>query len=210
MNLVFLGPPGSGKGTQAKLLADEMKLPHIAVGDILREAIRKETEIGKLAGQYVQAGNLVPDEVTIKLVQERLAQTDCQSGFILDGFPRSPAQAEALDKALEGKDFKVIYFDVPLESVVERNAGRRSCKACGAVFHMKFNPPKGDNVCDRCGGELYQRKDDDPEVMKTRFQVYEKSTKPLLSHYEDKGILVRLDANAPIADVAKRLKEKLG
>ncbi|MBU0574127.1 MAG: adenylate kinase [Candidatus Margulisiibacteriota bacterium] len=208
MILIFLGAPGSGKGTQAKKLADRNGLPHIAVGDIFREAVRDESELGKLVKGYIEAGNLVPDEVTNRIVAERIGRRDCEVGFILDGYPRSSVQAAALDDVLAGKDFKVVYFSVPLETVVKRNVDRRSCKQCGAVFHLKHNPPKKENVCDRCGGELYQRKDDDPEVMKTRFEVYEKSTIPLLEHY--KGKLIRIDANAGIDEVFGRLVTAIG
>ncbi|MBI5699862.1 adenylate kinase [Candidatus Saganbacteria bacterium] len=210
MILIFLGPPGSGKGTQAKRLADKMGFPHIALGDILRESIRLGDEVGLLAKGFVEAGKLVPDEVTIRITRERIAKPDCQRGFILDGFPRSLNQALALDETLKGADYRVVYFDVPLQAVIERNAGRWSCPNCGAVYHVKFNPPKQAGICDRCGEKLYQRKDDNEEVIKTRFVVYEQQTTPLIEYYSKKGKLVKLEAEATISEVNERLQKALG
>lgn len=205
MIYIFLGPPGSGKGTQAKKLAAKLNIPHVALGDILREAVREGTEVGKLAKTFIDAGNLVPDHVTIKITDERLKKDDCKNGLILDGFPRSLIQAEALDKIIAGKDYKVIYFTVSLESVIDRNCGRLSCPDCGSVFHVKYNPPKKDDICDKCGGKLYQRKDDNPEVIKNRFTVYEDSTKPVFGMYQKRGKLVTVDAQGSIDEVFARL-----
>jgi len=209
MIFIFLGPPGSGKGTQAKKLSAERNLPHIALGDILREAIRNETEIGKEAKAFVEAGKLVPDEVTIKLTEERVSKSDCANGFILDGFPRSLKQAEALDKILSGKEFKVVYFTVSLESVIDRNSGRLSC-ACGAVYHKKYNPPKIDSKCDKCGKDLYQRKDDTEDVIRTRFNIYEDTTRPLVDIYSRRGNMVKIDAQGTIDEVYSRLTKAIG
>lgn len=210
MILIFLGPPGSGKGTQAKKLASKLNMPHIAVGDLLREAIREGNAIGQLAKSFMDKGNLVPDEVTIQMTDERLKKDDCKHGFILDGFPRSSAQANALDKILSGKDYKVIYFGVPLEDVIDRNSGRLSCPECGSVFHVKYNPPKNDNVCDKCGGKLYQRKDDTEEVIRNRFNVYEEQTKPLTELYKNSGKLINVNAQGPIDEVFGRLLPAIG
>jgi len=208
--LIFLGPPGSGKGTQAKKLAEKISLPHIALGDILRETIREGSEIGKKAKAFVEAGNLVPDEVTIEITRQRLLKDDCKSGFILDGFPRSLGQAEALTKILNGRDYKVIYFKVQLESVIERNSGRLSCPNCGAVYHEKFNPPQKEGICDRCGSKLYKRADDNEEVMRTRFKVYEESTAPVVGYYEKMGNILTVNAAGSIDDVFERLLKALG
>jgi len=205
---VFLGPPGSGKGTQAERLADKFKIPHIALGDILRETIREGSEVGKVAKGYVEAGKLVPDEMTIKIVEERIKRPDCKNGFILDGFPRSLIQAEALKGALAGQDYKVVYIDVPLELTLIRNAGRLSCVNCGAVYNLKNNPPKKAGICDKCGGSLYERKDDNREVIATRFKVYKESTAPLVEYYKDR--LVRIDGNGSIEEVFIRLLKALG
>ena len=210
MILVFLGPPGSGKGTQAKKLADKFNLPHIALGDILRQVIREGTDLGARAKQFVEAGKLVPDEVTIEITRQRIAKPDCKNGFILDGFPRSPKQAEALDKLLEKKDFKVVYFSVPMEVVIERNSGRRSCPECAAVYHVKFNAPKIESRCDRCGTQLYQRKDDTAEVIRTRFEVYSKNTAPLVEYYKKKNKLVEVEARGQIDEVFLELTRVLG
>jgi len=206
--LIFLGPPGSGKGTQAKRLADKMKIPQIALGDILREEVRAGSEIGNKAKSFMNAGKLVPDEVTIELTRLRIGREDCRRGFILDGFPRSVVQADALDKMLAGKKWKidrVIYFQIPEEAVVARLAERRSCKKCGAVYHLRHNPPKVAGKCDACGGELYQRDDDKENVIRSRFEVYAKQTRPLIERYSGAGELVELDASKPIDEVNVKL-----
>ncbi|MBU0629704.1 MAG: adenylate kinase [Candidatus Margulisbacteria bacterium] len=201
MILVLLGPPGSGKGTQAKLIAEAKKLPHISLGDLLREEVRGETEIGKKAKEFMDSGKLVPDELTIELARKRVSRPDCQIGFIMDGFPRSAAQAEAFDQMLRELDRSidfVLYFKISQEEVVSRLSGRRSCKDCGAVYHLEHSPPKVSGRCDSCGGELILRKDDDQGVIRTRFEVYDKSTRPLVDYYGKTGKMVEIDASLPI------------
>ncbi len=200
-NLVFLGPPGAGKGTQAKRLSQEMGLLHISTGDLLREAVRKETDLGKKAKEYMEKGELVPDDLIIALIEEVMP---AGGGVIFDGFPRTIAQAEALDRMLSGKGLdlsKVIFFDVEDDLVVERLSGRRVCPSCGEVYHIKYNPPKEDEVCDRCGAKLIQRKDDKEEVVRNRLSVYREQTQPLIDYYRQKGILVRLDAGRDIEEI---------
>lgn len=213
MRLVFLGPPGSGKGTQAKVLAEELKMPHISLGDILREEVRKRSEIGKRIKEVIEAGNLVPDEITNKLTEERIREEDCRDGFILDGFPRNMVQAQALEKMLEEGEIdlnQVIYFHVTENQAVERLSGRRSCKKCGAVYHLKFNPPKAEGRCDLCEGELYQREDDEESAIRRRFEVYEKQTRPLIEHYRQAQKLVNLDAGDKIDKVFADLLTLIG
>lgn len=209
MILVFLGPPGSGKGTQAKKLAAKLNIPHIALGDMLREAIRNNSEVGKLAKGFIEAGRLAPDEITIALTDERLKRDDCKNGFILDGYPRSLEQLLALDGALKGKDFCVVYFMAPLEAIIERNSGRLSCPECGSVYHVKYNPPKTADKCDKCGSALYQRKDDNAEVIKTRFVVYEEQTKPLVDIYAKRGKLIKINALGSIEEIFERMLKAL-
>ncbi len=207
MNLVFLGPPGAGKGTQAKRLAQELGLVHISTGDILREAVKDQTPLGKKAKEYMDRGELVPDELIIALIEEVMPPG---GGVIFDGFPRTIAQAQALDGMLEKKGMKVdrvVLFDVPDDVVVERLSGRRVCPNCGAVYHIKFNPPRNDEICDRCGTKLVQRDDDREEVVRNRLEVYRKQTEPLIEYYERKGILIRLDASKDIEDVYQELKK---
>ncbi len=204
MNLILLGPPGSGKGTQAKLIVEKYGIPHISTGDMLREAVAKGTELGKEAKKYMDAGKLVPDEVVIGIVKERLQQPDCEKGFILDGFPRTIPQAEALDKILEelGKKIDaVINIQVPEEEVVKRIVNRRTCKNCGAVYHLIYKPPKEDNKCDKCGGELYQRDDDKEETVRQRYKVYKEQTEPLVEYYAKKGVLYNIDGTKSIEEV---------
>jgi len=206
--LVLLGPPGSGKGTQAKLLAEKLTIPHISLGDVLREEVRKGSEIGLRAKEFMNAGRLVPDELTIELTRQRISQPDCQKGIIVDGFPRSEAQATAFDQMLEELKLnldKVIYFEVDEDQVVERLGGRRSCKVCGAVFHVKFNRPKVAGLCDSCGAELYQRVDDQEKAIRTRFEVYAKQTKPLIDRYQAKKKLVTVNVAGSIDDVFQKL-----
>ncbi len=209
--IVFLGPPGSGKGTQAKILEKQLGLPQVATGDLFRFNLKNETELGLLAKKYMDAGELVPDEVTIRMVEDRLAREDCARGAILDGFPRNLHQAVALDAMLEpyGGVTVVPLFVVEDDVVVERISGRRVCRNCGAVYHVKFNPPKRDNVCDVCGGELYQRDDDRPETVKNRLYVYYKQTGPLIGYYFAKGLLEEIDASKPVNEVTEALKAVL-
>ncbi len=212
MNIILLGPPGGGKGTQAKKIVEKYGIPHIATGDILREAVAKGTELGKKAKEYMDRGELVPDEIVIGIVKERLKQPDCEKGFLLDGFPRTLRQAEALDDMLNelGKSINaVIYIDVPEEEVVKRIAYRRTCKNCGAVYHLIYAPPKEEGKCDKCGGELYQRDDDKEEVVRQRFKVYMENTAPLIDYYEKKGLLYRVDGTKSIDEVFAQIEEIL-
>ncbi|WP_457548741.1 adenylate kinase [Archaeoglobus sp.] len=212
MNIILLGPPGGGKGTQAKKIVEKYGVPHIATGDILREAVAKGTELGKKAKEYMDRGELVPDEIVIGIVRERLKQPDCEKGFLLDGFPRTIKQAEALDEMLKelGKSIDVvIYIDVPEEEVVKRITYRRTCRNCGAVYHLIYAPPKEDNKCDKCGGELYQRDDDKEEVVRQRFKVYMENTAPLIEYYEKKGLLYRVDGTKSIDEVFAQIDEIL-
>ncbi len=205
--LAFLGPPGSGKGTQAKMLAEKLGLAHISLGDVLREEVRAGSVIGQKAKAFLDAGKLVPDELTIELTGQRLSRPDASAGIIVDGFPRSLVQAEAFDKmTVELKlPVKVIYFELGEDQIVERLSGRRSCGACGAVYHVKFKAPKREGVCDLCGGGLYQRSDDQEAAIRTRFEVYEKQTKPLIDRYRASGKLVKIDAAGSINEVFKKL-----
>ncbi len=212
MNIILLGPPGGGKGTQAKRIVEKYGIPHIATGDILRDAVAKGTELGKKAKEYMERGELVPDEIVIGIVKERIKKPDCEKGFLLDGFPRTINQAEALDdmlKELGKKIDAVIYIDVPEDEVVKRISYRRSCRKCGAVYNLIYSPPKEDNKCDKCGGELYQRDDDKEEVVRQRFKVYMENTAPLIEYYEKRGILYRVDGTKSIDDVWQQIDEVL-
>lgn len=212
MILVLLGPPGSGKGTQAKKIQEDLNLPHISVGDLLRQAVREQTEAGKKAEAFMNQGQLVPDELSISLTKDRIGQADCKSGFILDGFPRNLVQARALEEMFASLKLKldgVIYINVPLEVVVERLSGRRSCKVCGAVFHIKYSPAQKENVCDKCFSGLYQREDDKPVTIKNRFEVYEKSTKPLIDFYQAKNLLINIDGSCDPEQVFTAVRQAI-
>ena len=192
LNIILMGPPGAGKGTQAKILIAKYNIPHISTGDMFREAIKEGSPLGKLAASYINEGHLVPDDVTIGLVKERLSKDDCANGYLLDGFPRTIPQAEALEKLTKeiGREIEyVINIDTPKEELVKRICGRRVCKKCGAPYHVINVKPKVDGVCDICGGELIQRPDDNEEALNTRLEAYTKQTKPLLEFYEKKGLL---------------------
>jgi adenylate kinase len=195
-NIVLMGPPGAGKGTQAKLIIAEHHLPHISTGDMFREAIKNQTPLGKIASQYINDGHLVPDDVTIGLVKERLSMDDCANGYILDGFPRTLVQAEALKKLTEEINrpiTAVLNIDAPKDLLVERISGRRVCKTCGAPYHIVNRKPKVEGVCDNCGGELYQRKDDNIDALNTRLDIYNKDTAPILDYYAKEGLLYTFD-----------------
>jgi len=208
MNIVFLGPPGAGKGTQAKILVERYGIPQISTGDMLREHRAKGTELGKKAQEYMDKGQLVPDEIILEMVKERLSQPDSEKGFIFDGFPRTVAQAEALDKLLAemGKklDFALALV-VPDELLVERLTGRRTCKNCGMIYHIKYKPPKVEGKCDVCGGELYQRPDDNEETVRNRLKVYHESTAPLIEYYRKKGLLREIDGSKSIEEITQQI-----
>ena len=192
LNIILMGPPGAGKGTQAKVLIAKYGIPHISTGDMFREAIKAGTPLGKLAASYINDGHLVPDDVTIGLVKERLSQKDCENGYLLDGFPRTIPQAEALEKIVKEIHREITYvinIDTPKEELISRICGRRVCKKCGAPYHIVNVKPKVDGVCDICGGELVQRPDDNEEALTIRLDAYNKQTKPLLEFYEKKGLL---------------------
>ncbi len=213
MHILLMGPPGAGKGTQAANIVKKFNIPHISTGDMFRAAIKEGTELGKKAKACIDAGNLVPDEITVGIVKERLAQDDCKKGFILDGFPRTVDQADALSKILVELGLSlqsVINITVPSSDLVERAVGRRICRSCGATYHIKFSPSKVEGKCDACGGELYQRADDTEETMKNRLSVYEAQTKPLIEYYQKAGLYVEIDGRQAIdkvfADVVETLK----
>jgi len=202
--LVMLGAPGAGKGTQARLMEDGLGLPQVSTGDLFRYNLSKETELGLLAKSYMEKGVLVPDDVTVRMVEERLSRQDCAAGAILDGFPRNLDQAAALDDLLAklGQQVsKAIYIRVEREDLIARLTGRRICKSCQAAYHVIFNPPAKEGVCDECGGELYQRADDSRETVEKRLEVYFEQTAPLIDYYKDKGVLVEIDGGQPIDKV---------
>jgi adenylate kinase len=205
--IVLIGPPGSGKGTQAQIIKDRLGLPHVATGDLFRYNLKNNTELGLLAKHYMDAGELVPDEVTIRMVEDRLSREDCAKGAILDGFPRNLKQAVALDEMLAAYGGVTVapLFEVEDDVVVDRISGRRVCRNCGAVYHVTFNPPKQAGVCDICGGELYQRDDDRPETVKNRLYVYYKQTGPLIGYYFCRGIIENIDAMQPMEKVTEEL-----
>jgi len=210
MKLIFLGPPGAGKGTQATVISKRFGIAHISTGDILRENVSKKTDLGIQAQKYMEAGQLVPDDVIVAMVESRLQEKDCQAGFILDGFPRTVVQAEALDKLLGKLDIEldgIIYFDVPDEVVVKRLSGRRICKSCGAIYNIHSQPPKKDGVCDLCGGELYQRSDDEELVVMNRLKVYKELTAPLISYYENSDKFIKVDASQDSSVVVEAIVE---
>lgn len=204
MNILFMGPPGAGKGTQAERIVETFGIPHISTGDAFRSAMKQGTPLGLKAKEYVDQGLLVPDEVTNGIVKERLAEPDCKKGFLLDGFPRTLAQAQALEEMMDGMGRKidhVINLKVDRNLLLARLTGRRICKSCGSTYHVIFNPPKQEGVCDKCGGELYQRSDDTEEKVGTRLDEYTSKTAPLLSYYKDKGLLREVDGEKDIDEV---------
>jgi len=209
----MLGAPGAGKGTQAKMIAADYNIPHISTGDIFRANIKEGTELGKKAKGYMDQGQLVPDSLTLELIMDRFTKPDCENGYVLDGFPRTIPQAEALTKALEAKgdaiDF-AINVDVPDENIINRMSGRRCCLKCGGTFHVKYNPPKKENVCDLCGGELTIRDDDKPEIVKKRLVAYHEQTQPLIDYYKNEGKLKEVDGTVDVEDVFKAIRNILG
>lgn len=205
---VFLGPPGAGKGTQAKVVAQKKGIPQISSGDLFRENIQNQTDLGIKAQEFIKVGELVPDDITIGMVKERISRTDCAAGAILDGFPRTPAQAKALDDMMKKsgcKINKVPYIAVPESELIDRLTARLTCRAEGHIFHKKYNPPKAAGICDFDGSELYQREDDKPETVKHRIQVYEQQTRPLVEYYQNRGILIKVDGHQTIEEVTKDL-----
>lgn len=208
MRIVFLGAPGAGKGTQARLLAEKFGIPQISTGDILRAAVKAGTPLGLEAKRYMDAGNLVPDETMCGLIKDRLAEPDAQAGFLLDGFPRTEAQADSLDATLAeiGKPLQLaIDLVVPEDELIARLTGRRVCRECGASFHVMFNPPAQEGTCDMCKGELYQRVDDAADTVKNRLEVYTRQTAPITAHYAKAGILKTVDGNRPMDEVQRDL-----
>lgn len=209
MNIVLLGAPGAGKGTQAAKLVEEFSTPHISTGDMLRAAVAAGTELGQKAKSYMDAGNLVPDDVIIGIVKERLAQSDCENGFVLDGVPRTVAQAEALDEAGVRID-RVVNIQVEDDAIVRRMSGRRVCSDCGASYHTDYKPSKIDGVCDKCGGKLVIRKDDQESIVKDRLQVYHDLTEPLIAYYEKKGVLKTVIGQECVEDTSELVRRALG
>jgi adenylate kinase len=213
LRVVFLGPPGAGKGTQAKLLREKFEACLVSTGDILRKAVADQSPLGKEASEYIKRGDLVPDNVIVKLVAERLKEKDCAQGFILDGFPRTIPQAQSLEEILQKMGLglqSVLLVQVPHRIIVERLAGRRTCKNCGALYHLKFNPSTRESICDRCGGELVQRDDDREETIRARLKVYDNQTAPLVDYYRQRGILREIDGVGNVDDIRNRVIKALG
>jgi adenylate kinase len=213
MKLIMLGAPGAGKGTQAKMISDKYSIPHISTGDIFRANIKEGTELGKKAKTYMDQGLLVPDELVVDLVVDRVAKDDCSKGYVLDGFPRTIPQAEALDAALSKRGEAIDYaidVDVPDENIVKRMSGRRACVGCGATYHIVYAPTKKEGVCDRCQGELILRDDDKPETVLKRLGVYHEQTQPLIEYYTKKGVLKTVDGTIDMKDVFKAITDILG
>lgn len=212
MRLVLLGPPGAGKGTQASAIVKKYKIPHISTGDIFRANIKEGTALGKEAKSYMDKGLLVPDELVVSIVKDRLLKDDCAKGFLLDGFPRTVNQAESLDSELSKMGIeldRVININANADILIERAVGRRICRECGATYHIKFNPPKVEGVCDKDGGELYQRDDDNESTVSTRINVYMEQTQPLIDYYGDKGLLLDVDGTLEISTVFELITEAL-
>lgn len=213
MRIILLGPPGAGKGTQAAGIVEKYNIPHISTGDIFRKNIKEGTELGKKAKEYMDQGLLVPDELTVGLVTGRISQDDCKNGFMLDGFPRNVSQAKFLDVYLDETNIlldKVVNIEVDKNILVERAVGRRICKSCGATYHVEFNPPKVEGICDVCGGELYQRADDTEETVSKRIQVYLDETRPLVDYYSEKGIISNINGQQSIEKVFEDIVVSLG
>ncbi|OGP61688.1 MAG: adenylate kinase [Deltaproteobacteria bacterium RBG_13_61_14] len=213
MRLIFLGPPGCGKGTQAQRIISDYRIPQISTGDLLRQAVRDKTALGKEAKKFMDRGELVPDEVVVGMVKERLLANDCKGGFLLDGFPRTVAQAEALDRTLQKMKLKlnaVVSIEVPDPEVVKRLAGRRTCPKCQAMYHVIFNPAQNQNVCDKCGSELYQRDDDQEDTIQARLEVYHRQTAPLIEYYQKQGLVKPVTGMGSIDEIYGRIRQALG
>ena len=213
MKIIMLGAPGAGKGTQAKMIADKYGVPHISTGDIFRANIKNGTELGMEAKKYMDQGLLVPDELTVRILLDRVAQDDCKNGYVLDGFPRTIPQAEVLDSELTKLGDHIDYainVDVPDENIVKRMSGRRACLTCGATYHIEHVPPKKEGICDVCGSELVLRDDDKPETVKNRLNVYHEQTQPLIDFYTEKGVLKTVDGTVPMAEVFAAITAILG
>jgi len=208
MDLILLGPPGSGKGTQAKKMVERYHVPQISTGDILRAAVKEKTRLGVEAKQYMDQGRLVPDEVVVGIVRDRLKAPDCTGGFILDGFPRTVPQAEALGATVQAMNRgidHVLSIEVDKEELLKRLGGRRTCRNCGAMFHLIFDPPKKEGVCDTCGGELYQRDDDQEKTIRARLKVYDEQTAPLIAYYREKGLLRAIDGVGGVEEIFQKI-----
>ncbi len=213
MKIIMLGAPGAGKGTQAKMIADKYRIPHISTGDIFRANIKNGTELGREAKTYMDKGELVPDELTVRILLDRVAQPDCKNGYVLDGFPRTIPQAEVLDQELTKRNEKIdfaINVEVPDENIVRRMSGRRACVSCGATYHLVHIPPKKEGICDNCGNELILRDDDKEETVKNRLGVYHDQTQPLIKYYSGKGVLHSVDGTIDMMDVFKSITDILG
>ena len=213
MKIIMLGAPGAGKGTQAKMIAEKYGVPHVSTGDIFRANIKNGTELGKEAKQYLDQGLLVPDELTVRILLDRVAQDDCKNGYVLDGFPRTIPQAEVLDSELSKLGDHIDYaidVDVPDENIIKRMSGRRACLTCGATYHIEHVPPKTEGICDKCGSELVLRDDDKPETVKNRLNVYHEQTQPLIDFYTNKGVLKTVDGTLPMEEVFAAITAILG
>ena len=213
MRIILMGPPGAGKGTQAEVLTTRLNIPHISTGDMFRKAVKEGTSLGNEAKRYMDSGRLVPDEVTVGIVKERLAEEDCQNGFLLDGFPRTVPQADALERTLQDLGVKidrVINIDVDREALLKRLTGRRVCKSCGATFHVDYKPSREGNNCEFCQGELYQRSDDSEFTVANRLAVYAEQTAPLIEYYEGKGLLLNIAGDTEVETVTGNILKALG
>ncbi|MEA3223907.1 MAG: adenylate kinase [Thermodesulfobacteriota bacterium] len=213
MKIILIGPPGAGKGTQAKRFVERLSIPQISTGDMFRAAVAKGTQMGRKAKEYMDKGELIPDDVVIGVVKERLGSPDCNNGFILDGFPRTSDQAKALDKILgdmESHLDHVVEIEVPDSVLVERLTGRRTCRQCGYMHHIKFDVPKKDGICDKCGGELYQRDDDKEQTIRERLKTYHSQTAPLVAYYSDQGIVRKIEGKGSMTDVEDAIATAIG